>query len=87
MSLAWLVCFSPASRNQNAYELSSPGFGYHFDSLYSFDNTNELAHAFSVIFSTARKFRLVTILQVWFPILRRFVSRDLIYATNPVMFL
>ncbi|KAK0464724.1 cytochrome P450 [Desarmillaria tabescens] len=48
------------------------GFGYHFDSLSSCDNTNELAHAFSVIFSTARKFRLMTILQVWFPILRRF---------------
>ncbi|KAK0222053.1 cytochrome P450 [Armillaria fumosa] len=48
------------------------GFGYHFDSLSSCDNTNELAQAFSVIFSTARKFRLVTILQVWFPILRRF---------------
>lgn len=48
------------------------GFGYHFNSLSSCDNTNELAHAFSVIFSTARKFRLITILQVWFPILRRF---------------
>ncbi|KAK0188253.1 cytochrome P450 [Armillaria mellea] len=48
------------------------GFGYHFDSLSSRGNTNELAQAFSIIFSTARKFRLVTILQVWFPILRRF---------------
>ncbi|KAJ7505563.1 cytochrome P450 [Mycena galericulata] len=46
------------------------GFGYHFNSLT--DDTNELAHAFGVIFSTARKFRVMTILQVWFPFLRRF---------------
>ncbi|PBK74625.1 cytochrome P450 [Armillaria solidipes] len=56
------------------------GFGYHFDSLSSCDNTNELAHAFSVIFSTARKFRLVTILQVWFPILRRFRPHNVTMA-------
>lgn len=36
--------------------------------------SNELAHAFATIFSTARKFRVMTILQVWFPVLRRFVS-------------
>jgi hypothetical protein len=35
---------------------------------------NELARAFGIIFSTARKFRAITILQVWFPFLRRFVS-------------
>ncbi|KAJ7134340.1 cytochrome P450 [Mycena epipterygia] len=46
------------------------GFGYHFNSLT--DDHNELAHAFGVIFSTARKFRVMTILQVWFPFLRRF---------------
>ncbi|KAJ7465309.1 cytochrome P450 [Mycena latifolia] len=46
------------------------GFGYHFNSLT--DDNNELAHAFGVIFSTARKFRVMTILQVWFPFLRRF---------------
>lgn len=61
------------------------GFGYDFDSLplpEDLDETgkrrdkkeNELARAFSVIFSTARKFRAMTILQVWFPFLRRFVS-------------
>ncbi|KDQ62249.1 hypothetical protein JAAARDRAFT_148989 [Jaapia argillacea MUCL 33604] len=46
------------------------GFGYPFNSLENQDD--ELANAFSVIFSTARKFRIITILQVWFPILRRF---------------
>lgn len=62
------------------------GFGYHFHSL-DFDSSiasttnghhegrpqNPLAAAFSDIFSTARKFRAFTILQVWFPVLRRFV--------------
>ncbi|KAJ7242872.1 cytochrome P450 [Mycena haematopus] len=46
------------------------GFGYRFNSLT--DDNNELAQAFGVIFSTARKFRVMTILQVWFPFLRRF---------------
>ncbi|KAJ6466379.1 cytochrome P450 [Mycena sanguinolenta] len=46
------------------------GFGYHFNALT--DDNNELAQAFGVIFSTARKFRVMTILQVWFPFLRRF---------------
>ncbi|KII86568.1 hypothetical protein PLICRDRAFT_113427 [Plicaturopsis crispa FD-325 SS-3] len=46
------------------------GFGYTFNSLANEDN--ELANAFSVIFSTARKFRVMTILQVWFPFLRKF---------------
>ena len=49
-----------------------PGFGYAFDSL-SGGKESELAQAFGVIFSTARKFRVMTILQVWFPVLRRFV--------------
>lgn len=48
------------------------GFGYHFNSLT--DDDNELANAFGVIFSTARKFRVMVILQTWFPFLRRFVS-------------
>lgn len=38
------------------------------------EEENELARAFGIIFSTARQFRIFTILQVWFPILRRFVS-------------
>ncbi|PPQ81273.1 hypothetical protein CVT25_015057 [Psilocybe cyanescens] len=46
------------------------GFGYTFNALT--DDSNELARAFSVIFSTARKFRVMTILQAWFPFLRRF---------------
>uniref|UniRef100_A0A8H7XTF7 Cytochrome P450 n=1 Tax=Psilocybe cubensis TaxID=181762 RepID=A0A8H7XTF7_PSICU len=46
------------------------GFGYAFNALT--DDSNELARAFSVIFSTARKFRVMTILQAWFPFLRRF---------------
>ena len=50
------------------------GFGYVFNSLNDhIIEQNELARAFGVIFSTARKFRVVTILQVWFPILRKFV--------------
>lgn len=53
-------------------KVSLIGFGYTFDSLT--DEDNELARAFGVIFSTARKFRVMTILQVWFPFLRRFVS-------------
>ncbi|KAK7048105.1 cytochrome P450 [Favolaschia claudopus] len=48
------------------------GFGYRFNSLAQEDEDNELARAFGVIFSTARKFRVMTILQVWFPFLRRF---------------
>ncbi|KAF8195514.1 cytochrome P450 [Pholiota molesta] len=45
-------------------------FGYRFSALT--DDTNELARAFEVVFSTARRFRVMTILQVWFPVLRRF---------------
>ncbi|TDL23213.1 cytochrome P450 [Rickenella mellea] len=45
------------------------GFGYPFNSLT--DDTNELALAFATIFSSARKFRAMIVLQVWFPILRR----------------
>ncbi|TFK40706.1 cytochrome P450 [Crucibulum laeve] len=58
------------------------GFGYSFNSLT--DDTNELANAFGVIFSTARKFRMITILQVWFPFLRRFRRNNttMIQATN-----
>ncbi|THH06763.1 hypothetical protein EW146_g9513, partial [Bondarzewia mesenterica] len=50
--------------------IGEAGFGYRFDALT--DTTNELASAFGIIFSTARKFRVMTILQVWFPLLRRF---------------
>lgn len=56
------------------------GFGYVFNALNASINEteeNELAQAFGVIFSAARKFRVMTILQVWFPVLRRFVSRGL----------
>ncbi|KAE9402311.1 cytochrome P450 [Gymnopus androsaceus JB14] len=55
------------------------GFGYSFHSLahahtqaLPSESSDELADAFSTIFSTARKFRVMTILQVWFPWLRRF---------------
>ncbi|KAF7297700.1 Cytochrome P450 [Mycena kentingensis (nom. inval.)] len=47
------------------------GFGYHFNALTD-DHRDELAQAFADIFSTARKFRVMTILQAWFPVLRRF---------------
>lgn len=64
-----------------AYGAYSPsGFGYQFNALSSQDN--ELSNAFGVIFSTARKVRVLSILQIWFPLLRRFVSRlpHLIYC-------
>ncbi|KAJ7043830.1 cytochrome P450 [Mycena alexandri] len=54
------------------------GFGYHFNSLTA--DENELAQAFGVIFSTARKFRVMTILQVWFPFLRRFRRNSAVMA-------
>ena len=57
--------------------IGEAGFGYPFHSLEAAaerrDEESELARAFGVIFSTARKFRVMTILQVWFPVLRRFV--------------
>jgi hypothetical protein len=52
--------------------IGEAGFGYSFNSLTS--DSDALANAFAVIFSTARKFRVMTILQVWFPILRKFAS-------------
>ncbi|KAI0078237.1 cytochrome P450 [Panus rudis PR-1116 ss-1] len=44
------------------------------------EEVNELARAFGIIFSTARQFRVITILQVWFPILRRFKRNNAIMA-------
>ncbi|KAI0088539.1 cytochrome P450 [Irpex rosettiformis] len=52
--------------------IGEAGFGYVFNSLNAAVEQNELARAFGVIFSTARKFRVITILQVWFPVLRKF---------------
>ncbi|KAI0345687.1 cytochrome P450 [Trametopsis cervina] len=55
--------------------IGEAGFGYVFNSLNDGgggEEENELARAFGVIFSTARKFRVITILQVWFPVLRKF---------------
>ncbi|KAG5639423.1 hypothetical protein H0H81_002291 [Sphagnurus paluster] len=52
--------------------IGEAGFGYRFDALSSQATHNELSAAFAVIFSTARKFRVMTILQAWFPVLRRF---------------
>ena len=58
--------------------MGQAGFGYHFNSLETAaerrEDESELAHAFGIIFSTARKFRVMTILQVWFPVLKHFVS-------------
>ncbi|KAF8501170.1 cytochrome P450 [Russula emetica] len=56
------------------------GFGYALNSLpppgaepHSTDNSdNELARAFATIFSTQQQFRILNILAVWFPFLRRF---------------
>ncbi|KAH9922636.1 cytochrome P450 [Fomitopsis serialis] len=64
--------------------IGEAGFGYEFNSLTSAarrgeekggETENELARAFGVIFSAARKFRVITVLQAWFPGLRRF-SRE-----------
>ncbi|KAI8976724.1 cytochrome P450 [Trametes punicea] len=56
--------------------IGEAGFGYAFHSLDAAaerrENESELARAFAVIFSTARKFRAMTVLQVWFPVLRSF---------------
>ncbi|KIJ54870.1 hypothetical protein M422DRAFT_24767 [Sphaerobolus stellatus SS14] len=46
------------------------GFGYAFDSLV--DDQNILAAAFAEVFSAARKFRFINVLQAWFPILYYF---------------
>jgi hypothetical protein len=65
--------------------LTKTGFGYAFNALPPPSNvttntntgetpTNELADAFSIIFAAVGKFEVFTILQVWFPFLRRFVS-------------
>ena len=58
--------------------MGQAGCGYHFNSRETAaerrEDESELAHAFGIIFSTARKFRVMTILQVWFPVLRTFVS-------------
>ena len=63
--------------------IGEAGFGYHVDSLAAAagkggekagKGENELARAFGVIFTSARQFRVMTILQAWFPELRRFVS-------------
>lgn len=58
--------------------IGAAGFGYAFNSLEAAaerrESESELARAFAVIFATARKFRVMTVLQVWFPVLRNFVS-------------
>ncbi|OSD01474.1 cytochrome P450 [Trametes coccinea BRFM310] len=60
--------------------IGEAGFGYEFHSLDGAaehrENQSELAQAFGVIFSTARKFRVMTILQVWFPVLRHFRTEN-----------
>ncbi|KAI0642657.1 cytochrome P450 [Trametes meyenii] len=60
--------------------IGATGFGYAFNSLESAaerrENESELAQAFAVIFATARKFRVMTVLQVWFPVLRNFRTEN-----------
>ncbi|KAG6815833.1 hypothetical protein H0H87_010913 [Tephrocybe sp. NHM501043] len=50
--------------------IGEAGFGYQFNALSELQD--ELAAAFALIFATSRKFRMLTILQAWFPVLRRF---------------
>ncbi|RPD75520.1 cytochrome P450 [Lentinus tigrinus ALCF2SS1-7] len=60
--------------------IGEAGFGYAFGALEAAaerrESESELARAFGVIFGTARKFRVMTILQVWFPVLRAFRSEN-----------
>lgn len=57
------------------------GFGYALNSLpppgvepHSADKPeNELARAFATIFTTQQEFRILNVLALWFPFLRRFV--------------
>ncbi|KAI0676480.1 cytochrome P450 [Trametes maxima] len=60
--------------------IGAAGFGYAFKSLEAAaerrENESELAQAFAVIFATARKFRVMTVLQVWFPVLRNFRTEN-----------
>ncbi|OJT07496.1 hypothetical protein TRAPUB_1681 [Trametes pubescens] len=60
--------------------IGAAGFGYAFNSLEAAaerrESESELARAFAVIFSTARKFRVMTVLQVWFPVLRNFRTEN-----------
>jgi len=48
------------------------GFGYHFNTLAG--GNDELANAYHLIFTTARKLALRTILETWIPLLRIFAS-------------
>ncbi|KAL6300090.1 cytochrome P450 [Sparassis latifolia] len=59
------------------------GFGYDIDSLSTAaqcnagePNENELAHAFSIIFSSATKLSVFAVLHAWFPVLRNFRSNN-----------
>ena len=63
---------SPIFPTPNTPPASKRGFEFAEDG--ELEEENELARAFGIIFSTARQFRVFTILQVWFPFLRRFVS-------------
>ncbi|KAI0763115.1 cytochrome P450 [Trametes elegans] len=60
--------------------IGAAGFGYAFNSLEAAaerrESESELARAFAVIFGTARKFRVITVLQVWFPVLRNFRTEN-----------
>ncbi|KAI0313701.1 cytochrome P450 [Amylostereum chailletii] len=56
--------------------IGEAGFGYAFNALDSpdsaFESNTELYAAFATIFATARKFRVLSVLQSWFPLLRRY---------------
>ena len=71
-------CYRPETMRATLDVIGEAGFGYAFNALEAAaerrESESELARAFGVIFGTARKFRVMTILQVWFPVLRAFVS-------------
>ena len=50
---------------------SNSGFGYHFNALSG--QSDEFANAYQLIFTTAKKLQLRTILETWVPLLRKFV--------------
>ncbi|KIK95802.1 hypothetical protein PAXRUDRAFT_826654 [Paxillus rubicundulus Ve08.2h10] len=50
--------------------IGAAGFGYHFNALAG--QSDELANAYHLIFTTAKKLQLRTILETWIPLLRIF---------------
>jgi hypothetical protein len=61
--------------------MGNSGFGYHFNALSG--QSDELANAYQLIFTTAKKLQLRTILETWVPLLRKFVRHARLF--NPAV--